>query len=82
MLDKGSVIAGLVGGGFILAFGLALILTKGWVWSLFGAFYGLLGIQAERTRMWEMFITTIGLGVAALGLFLMWAGWMRRRNDG
>lgn len=79
MVHKRSVIAGIVFGGVILAVGLALIFSKDWVWSLFEAFYSMLGIQAQRTRLWEMFITTIGLGMAAFGLFTMWAVWQRWR---
>jgi hypothetical protein len=82
MLDKRSVLGGLAAGSLFLAFGLVLICAKDWVWSLFLAFYSLLGIQAQRTRMWEMFITTIGLGLVALGFYLYMFIWMRGRNDG
>ena len=80
MIHKRSVVAGFILGGVILAFGLALIFSKDWVWALFEAFYGMLGIQSDRTRLWEMFITTIGLGVSAIGLFTIWAVWQRWRN--
>jgi hypothetical protein len=80
MVHKRSVIAGILLGLLILAFGLALIFAKDWVWSLFELFYGLLGIQSEPTQMWEMFITTIGLGVSAVGLFTIWTMWKRWRN--
>ena len=47
MVHKRSLIAGLLLGLLILALGLALIFSKGWVWSLFEIFYGLLGIEAQ-----------------------------------
>ncbi|MFN2143683.1 MAG: hypothetical protein ACK2U5_24615 [Candidatus Promineifilaceae bacterium] len=81
MLDKRSVIAGMIGGGIVLGFGLALIFAKDWAWSLFVALYSMLGIQAEQTRLWEMFITTIGLGVSAVGFSLIWSVWKRRRTN-
>lgn len=80
MVDKRSVIAGFLAGGIVVALGLALIFSKYWVWSLFEAFYSMLGIQAERTRLWEMFITTIGLGVLAIGFFMSLAVWRRWRD--
>ena len=80
MVHKRSLIARLLLGLLILAFGLALIFSKAWVWSLFETFYSILGIQAQRTPYWEMFITTIGLGVAAIGLFTMGSVWRRWRN--
>ena len=80
MVHKRSLIAGFLAGGIVLALGLALILSKDWVWSLFEAFYRLLGIQAERTRLWEMFITTIGLGVLAIGFMTILAVWRRWQN--
>ena len=80
MIHKRSVVAGFILGGVILAFGLALIFSKDWAWSMFEAFYSMLGIEAGRTRLWEMFITTIGLGVSAIGLFTIWAVWQRWRN--
>ncbi len=79
MIHKRSVIAGFIFGGLILAFGLALILSKDWVWSLFEAFYSMLGIQAQRTNLWAMFITTVGLAFAAFGLFTLFAVWQRWR---
>ena len=79
MVHRRSVIAGIIFGGLILAGGLALIFSKDWVWWLFEAFYSMLGIQAQRTRLWEMFITTIGLGFVAFGLFTIWAVWQRWR---
>jgi hypothetical protein len=82
MPGKRSELGGLAAGSLVLALGLAMIFAKDWVWSLFLAFYSLLGIQTERTRMWEMFITTIGLGIAALGLYVILIIWIRRRNDG
>jgi len=81
MVHKRSLIAGLLLGLLILVLGLALIFSKGWVWSLFEVFYGLLGIEAQPTPMWGMFITTIGLGVAAIGLFTMGSVWRRWRNE-
>ena len=81
MIQKRSVVAGFVVGGLILAFGLAMILSKDWVWSLFETLYIMLGIEAQRTNLWQMFITTIGLGIAALGLFIIWAVWQRWRLD-
>ena len=80
MVNKRSVVAGLLAGGVVLIFGLVLIFAKGWVWSLFEMVYGMLGIQAQRSNYWEMFITTIGLGVSSLGIFLMWKGWRIWRN--
>ncbi|NCF69544.1 MAG: hypothetical protein GWP61_26635 [Chloroflexi bacterium] len=80
MVHKRSVIAGILLGLLILAFGLALIFAKDWVWSLFEIFYSMLGIQAERGPYWGMFITTIGLGVSAIGLFTIWTVWRRWRN--
>ena len=62
MVHKRSVVAGFFAGGIILALGLALIFSKDWAWSLFETFYSMLGIQAQRRRLLEMFITTIGLG--------------------
>ncbi len=81
MIKKRSLIAGLLLGLLILAFGLVLIFAKDWVWSLFETFYSILGIQAQRAPMWEMFISTIGLGVAAIGLFTIWSVWRRWRNS-
>lgn len=82
MIHRRSVIAGFILGGLILALGLAMIISKDWVWSLFELLYGMLGIQAERRRLWEMFITTIGLGVSAVGIFTIWAVWKRWRLGG
>ncbi|MFN2105830.1 MAG: hypothetical protein ACK2U5_19480 [Candidatus Promineifilaceae bacterium] len=80
MIQKRSAIAGFVVGGLILAFGLAMILSKDWVWSLFETLYSMLGIEAQRTNLWQMFITTIGLGFAAIGLYIilgMWKRWQK-----
>jgi hypothetical protein len=82
MIQKRSVVLGILVGLIIVAGGLVLILAKEWLWSLFTLAYGLLGIQAQRTRMWELFTTTIGLGVAAAGLVVVWAVVMRVRNEG
>ena len=71
MVRKRSVIAGFLTGGIILALGLALIFFKEWAWSLFEIFYSMLGIQGNRTRLWEMFITTVGLGVLTIGFFIL-----------
>ena len=81
MVGKRSAIAGLLVGGILLSIGLALIISKDWVWALFEAFYSVLGIQAERRRLWEMFITTIGLGVSATGFYLIVLALKRRRQD-
>ena len=81
MVGKRSEIAGFIAGGAILSLGLALIFAKDWVWSLFESLYAVLGIHAERTRLWEMFITTIGLGVLIVGLYALGAAWQRRRLD-
>ena len=79
MIHKRSVIAGFAAGGIILAFGLALIFSRDWAWSLFEAFYSMLGIQAQRRRLLEMFITTIGLGISAVGVYLILSVWQRWR---
>lgn len=65
----------------IVGLGLTLILAKDWLWSMFELGYGLLGIQSQRTHLWELFTTTVGLGVAACGAFVIWAVIMRVRNE-
>jgi hypothetical protein len=81
MIQKRSVVLGLLFGAIVLAAGVALIFAKDWVWALFELLYGMLGIQSERTRMWELFITTIGLFVSASGLFVLWSVWRIRRSS-
>ena len=81
MVGKRSAIAGLLLGVFILSLGLALIASKDWVWVLFETLYSVLGVQAERRRLWEMFITTIGLGVSATGFYIMLIAWKRGREE-
>ncbi len=81
MIHKRSVVAGLLFGGLIVAFGLLLIFAKDLVWSWFEFFYSMLGIQAERSRFWGMFISTIGLAIFGLGAFLMFTVWKRWRID-
>ena len=79
MVHKRSVVAGFFAGGIILALGLALIFSKDWAWSLFETFYSMLGIQAQRRRLLEMFITTIGLGISVVGVYLILSAWQRWR---
>lgn len=81
MIHKGSVIARMLLGGLILILGLVLILDKNRVWSLFEIFYAMLGIQAQQSRFWGMFVSTIGLALFALGVFVMWVAWRRWRGD-
>ena len=81
MIQTRSIVLGVLFALAIMGAGLVLIFAKDWVWSLFDLFYSMLGIQGERTRMWEMFITTIGLFIAASGLFVLWAVIMRVRNE-
>ncbi len=81
MVRKRSVVLGFFFGGAVLALGVGLIFFKDPVWQLFEAFYGLLGIQSERTRLWEMFVSTVGLFIATIGLFLIWAVWKRWRSE-
>lgn len=81
MVQKGGVIARMLLGGLIVILGLVLILDKDWVWSLFEIFYGMLGIQAQQSRFWGMFVSTIGLALFALGVFVMWSAWRRWRGD-
>jgi hypothetical protein len=81
MVGKRSAIAGLLLGGIILSLGLALIGSKDWVWALFDALYSVLGVQAERRRLWEMFITTIGLGVSTTGFYIILLAWKRWREE-
>ena len=80
MVDKRSVAAGLLFGALILAFGLLLIFAKDWAWAGFEIFYRMLGIQAQRSRFWGMFISTIGLGISVIGVYLMLVVWRRWRN--
>lgn len=79
MIQQRSIALGLLAGGTILATGLALIFSKEWAWSLFEGLYSVLGIQGQRTRLWEMFVTTIGLFVLAIGLYILFAVWQRWR---
>ncbi|MDX1416584.1 MAG: hypothetical protein R3293_20455, partial [Candidatus Promineifilaceae bacterium] len=72
MAHKHSVVAGSIIGLLVLIFGLILIMAQGWVWTWFESFYSLLGIQAGQSRFWSMFISTLGLAVVAVGLFLLW----------
>jgi hypothetical protein len=81
MVEKGSAFAGFLAGGLILALGVAMIVSKDWVWSLFEALYGTLGIEAQRTHLWQMFITTIGLFVSATGFAIIWSARQRRAGQ-
>jgi hypothetical protein len=81
MIQTRSIVAGVLLGLAIVSLCLVFILAKDWLWSLFELGYGLLGIQGTRTHLWQMFTTTIGLGVAAFGAFVLWAVIMRVRNE-
>jgi NADH:ubiquinone oxidoreductase subunit 6 (subunit J) len=81
MIQTRSIVFGVLFALAIVGAGLVLIFAKDWVWSLFDLFYSMLGIQGERTRMWEMFITTCGVMIAAFGLFVLGAVIMRVRNE-
>lgn len=81
MVENRSVVAGLLFGALIFIFGLALIFAKDWIWPLFEFFYGMLGIQAQRAQLWQTFITIIGLGISAFGLFTIWAIWKIKQNS-
>ena len=81
MIHTRSIVAGVLFGLAIVGLGLSFILAKDWLWSMFVLGYGLLGIQAERTHLWELFTTTVGLGVALIGAFVLWAVYSRARNE-
>ena len=81
MIQTRSIVLGILFALLVTGCGLALILAKDWLWSLFELLYSMLGIEAQRTRMWAMFTTAVGLGIAACGLFVLWAVVMRVRNE-
>ena len=81
MIQTRSIAAGVLVGLAIVGLGLAFILAKDWLWSMFVLGYGLLGIQAERTHLWELFTTTVGLGVTLIGAFVLWTVYSRARNE-
>ena len=80
MVQKRSLIAGLFIGGVVLIFGLFLMFAQDWVWSWFEFFYSMVGIQAQQSRFWSMFISTIGLAFAVVGTFQILAVWRRWRS--
>lgn len=65
-------------GILVLGSGLYLILAKESLWSVTEAIYGLIGVFGSRSRMWDLFTTTIGLGLVTVGFYGIWAGWRRR----
>ena len=80
MTQKRSIFFGVLFALLVVAGGLALIVAKEWLWGLFELLYGMLGISGQRTHMWAMFTTTIGLGVVLAGLVLLLAVLQRARN--
>lgn len=78
MNRRSSAYLSILGGILALAAGLYLILAKEGLWMFTEAFYALLGVVGSRSRMWDLFTTTIGLGLAAVGVYGIWVGWRRR----
>ncbi len=82
MVERRSVIAGLLFGALFVAAGTILIVFQDIPWALFEFVYGMLGIQAQRTPLWSSFMTVIGVLVTLFGLFVIWAVVMRARHSG
>ncbi len=71
---------GILFGLIILAIGLFFIFGKDFLWSVTQAVYSMFGIQAARTRGWELLTTFMGLGIGLFGAFVTWAVVMVVKN--
>ena len=82
MVERRSVIAGLIAGSTIVFIGTVLIAFQDAPWALFEFVYSTLGIQAQQTQLWSTFMTAIGVLTTLFGLCVIWTVVMRARNSG
>lgn len=82
MVERRSVIAGLLFGALFVTVGTILIVFQDVPWAIFDFVYGILGIQPQRTPLWSSFMTVIGVVTTLFGLFIIWAVAMRARHSG
>lgn len=73
-------VVGLVLGLLMMGLGLYMIGAKANLWGLTQQLYALIAVTAERTRLWDMFTTTIGLGLLLMGAWTAVASWARRQR--
>lgn len=79
--EQTGVWLGLLVGLGLLAGGIFMIVGKGALWAGTTEVYALIGVSAQRTRLWDMFTTTIGLGLLLLGLWAAASAWSRRSRS-
>lgn len=72
-------VAGLLLGVIMVGVGLYMIGAKPGLWALTEQLYALIAVSAQRTRLWDMFTTTIGLGLLLVGTWTAVASWSQRK---
>ena len=80
MTQRRIAIVSLVFALLVSTLGIFLIAAKSALWSITQDLYALIEVQADRTRLWELFTTTLGLGLVGLGIALIIGAWSRFRN--
>ena len=80
MVQRRSVIFGILFGLIVLTIGLFFIFGKDVLWTIYQGIFYLFGLHPERTQGWEWLTTGLGILTALFGGLIIWMVLLVRKN--